>query len=146
MNSKIKSTIPIMQRSFTLTEDTMEETRILLIDDEDQVRLNLKAFLEDENFVVEESATAEEGLLLLNENKFDVAIVDMRLPGMNGNQFIETACEIQKNLRFLIHTGSLLYDLPKRFEKIGITSKDLFYKPIREMKWISDRIQEVIGK
>ncbi len=124
----------------------MNEAKILLIDDEDQVRLNLKAFLEDENFVVDESATGEDGLAMLNSNKYDVAIVDMRLPGMNGNQFIEAASEIQNDLRFLIHTGSLLYDLPERFEKIGITSKDLFYKPIREMKWISDRIQEVMGE
>ena len=124
----------------------MSNTKILLIDDEDQVRLNLKAFLEDEDFIVDESASAESGLLMLNENKYDVAIVDMRLPGMNGNQFIEAAHQIQKDLKFLIHTGSLLYDLPEHFQKLGIESKDLFYKPVREMKWISDRIREVIEK
>jgi DNA-binding response OmpR family regulator len=58
--------------------------RLLLIEDEDQVRRMLRLLFEDEGFVVEEASTAETGLQAFAAQRPDLVVLDLRLPGMHG--------------------------------------------------------------
>jgi len=60
------------------------------------VRINLEDFLEDEGFEVESAGNGEAGLELVDRCRFDVAVVDMRLPGIDGNAFIKEAKKMQR--------------------------------------------------
>ena len=58
--------------------------RILIVDDEDTIRYFLKLELEEQGYEVWEVSTGERGLKLLQTHSFDVALLDLRLPGQVG--------------------------------------------------------------
>jgi two-component system OmpR family response regulator len=107
---------------------------ILIVDDDERVYSNTQAFLEDEGYQVIIAVSGEQGLLLLQEFKPKFAIVDMRLPGIDGNQFILRASQQQSQLQFLIHTGSTDYELPDLLRKNSRVCQSIFYKPLFSME------------
>jgi DNA-binding NtrC family response regulator len=107
--------------------------KVIIIDDEKMVRLNLLDYLEDEGFLVTALPSGEKALALLRTQAYDVAIVDMRLSGMDGNLFILEAHRLQPELRYLIHTGSATYSLPPELKELGIASNHIFLKPLQDM-------------
>jgi DNA-binding response OmpR family regulator len=58
--------------------------RLLIVEDDDRIRLSLKLALEDEGYAVSDVATAEEGLREHTQSPADVVLVDLMLPGMDG--------------------------------------------------------------
>ncbi len=58
--------------------------RILIVEDDERIRLSLQLVLEDEGNVVELAESAEEALDLLTRRPADVVLVDLMLPGMDG--------------------------------------------------------------
>jgi DNA-binding response OmpR family regulator len=106
---------------------------VLIVDDDEKVYSNTQAFLEDEGYQVIIAISGEEGLLLLQDYTPTFAIVDMRLPGMDGNQFIQQASQLQSQLQFLIHTGSIEYKLPDLLRENTQVCQSVFYKPLFSM-------------
>jgi DNA-binding NarL/FixJ family response regulator len=119
--------------------------RVLIVDDEEQILRGLAAFLEDEGFDVLSAASSEEGLALVVDHQLDAGIVDMRLPGMVGNEFIERAHRLQPQMRFLIHTGSSDYLIPARLSALGIRDEHLFVKPLVDLSLIARALRELLG-
>ena len=117
-----------------------KEVSLLIIDDEDLVRINLADFFEDEGLIVAFASSGEEGLQMIGETFFHLAIVDMRLPGIDGNTFVIEAHKIQPAMKYLIHTGSADYTLPKELESIGLSRSSVFYKPVVDMNSMRDSI------
>lgn len=58
--------------------------RVLLVEDDDGIRVSLRMALEDEGYVVDEAASAEEALVFIPSGESDVVLVDVMLPGMSG--------------------------------------------------------------
>ena len=102
---------------------------ILVLDDEELVRANIVAFLEDEGFAVIPAESGEEALEILKSRPVDIGIIDMRLPGIDGNTFILQAHALNPRMRFMIHTGSINYTLPRELAEIGVRAGDVFRKP-----------------
>ena len=123
-----------------------ENISVLIVDDDSIVRENLVAFLEDEDFHVDSVKDAEEGLKKIQEKFYHVAVVDMRLPGIDGSQFIVKTNEISPKTKFIIHTGSTNFSLNKKLKNIGITKKELFMKPIRDMNTFVREINDLINE
>ena len=107
--------------------------RVLVIDDEPTVRSSLAAFLEDHDFDVTVAESAEQALSLLRAATQDVAVVDLRLPGMSGETLIQQAHLLQPALRFLIHTGSVSYRLSPALQRLGMQPSDVFQKPLNDL-------------
>ena len=63
---------------------------VLLIDDDEWIRDSLSIFFESEGCAIVALETAEAGLTALKKDHYGVIIVDYRLPGMNGLQFLES--------------------------------------------------------
>jgi len=112
---------------------THPEIKILVIDDEPFIRESLVGFLEDCDFNISSADSAEQALNLLRQTTFDVAIVDLRLPGMNGDVFIQEINSLAPHIRFLIHTGSVDYHLSKKLIDIGVRTDHVFYKPQHDL-------------
>ncbi len=108
---------------------------VMIVEDEESVRMNLTAFLEDEGFVVHAVNTAEDALDILSAEKIDAGIIDLRLPGMDGNTLILKAHELQPDMKFVIHTGSMEYMLPRKLLNIGIGPHQVFVKPLLDMNF-----------
>lgn len=58
--------------------------RLLIVDDEENVRASLQAVLEDEGYSVEAVGSGEDGLRLLERRNFEVVFLDVWLPGKDG--------------------------------------------------------------
>jgi len=110
-----------------------DHVRILLLDDEDAVRRSLGNFLEDAGFAVAQAQTAEEALGMLQQYPVDIAIVDLRLPGMDGDIFIVQAHMLWPDLAFIIYTGSVQFTVSDDLKKAGITRDHVFQKPLLGM-------------
>jgi DNA-binding response OmpR family regulator len=63
---------------------------VMVVEDDDAIRLVLRTNLEDEGYRVLEAVTAEQGLLLMMDEKVDVVLVDLRLPGIHGLDLVRS--------------------------------------------------------
>jgi two-component system, NtrC family, nitrogen regulation response regulator NtrX len=63
--------------------------RILIIDDEKNIRHTLQGILEDENYEVVTAASGEEGLELLQQDPCDLLFLDVKLPGIDGLEVLK---------------------------------------------------------
>jgi DNA-binding NtrC family response regulator len=69
--------------------DKLKDMRILLIDDDEWIRDSLSLFFEFEPCAFRALETAEQGLKELESKDYDIIILDYRLPGMNGLEFLK---------------------------------------------------------
>ncbi len=69
-------------------KEQAEKHRILLVDDEEIIRLALKTILERYGFEVDEAANALDGLKQMEHHSYSVVISDHKMPGMSGLEFL----------------------------------------------------------
>jgi two-component system OmpR family response regulator len=79
-------------------------TRILVVEDQDDVRLLLTTALEIDGHVVETAANALEGLKRLREGRYDLVLSDYAMPGATGTWMLEEA----GRLGLLTHTAAVI--------------------------------------
>lgn len=120
--------------------------RILIVDDEPGLLFSLTAFLEDEGYEVEGTSSGEEALHALNSSKFDAVIIDIRLPGKDGNEVMLEALQSGCRARFLVHTGSSDYQIPPALATQGITQEDIFLKPLADLEILSQALNSRLGQ
>lgn len=80
--------------------------RVLVVDDEAAIRLTMDALLRRKGYDVATAANGEEALGWLMQRAFDLVLIDLRLPGMNGLEFARYAQRCQPNTAILFLTGS----------------------------------------
>lgn len=124
----------------------MSPVKILLVDDEEIVRITLEAYLEDEGYTVISAISGEEALEMLADERIDVGIIDMRLPGIDGNTLIAKLNKLQPEMKFIIHTGSMGYSIPESLSGIGISEELVFKKPIKSMSKFTEMIRKLTKK
>ncbi|WP_447980030.1 response regulator [Candidatus Nitrospira bockiana] len=81
--------------------------RILVIDDEPVFlqALTEAAELRKGDFGVETATSAEDGLRLLQQQDYDVVISDIRMPGLDGIEFLRKAREVRPDTPVVLITG-----------------------------------------
>jgi DNA-binding NtrC family response regulator len=120
--------------------------RVLVVDDDAAVRASLRAYLEDEGFEVSSAGAAGEALVIVGAGRIDVAIVDIRLPEMDGQTLILRAHELAPSVRYVIYTGSVAYQLPEALERMGMTPEDVLHKPARSLELLVAAVRRVAAK
>ncbi|NDY56594.1 response regulator [Desulfovibrio sulfodismutans] len=124
----------------------MATSRILILDDEERIRDLLTQYLEDfDEFTILGAHSGEQALELLAKAPAAVAVVDMRLPGMSGAQFIREAMARGVCRHFLVHTGSVDMVISTELKELGLTRQDFFFKPAGADA-ILDRIRECLSQ
>jgi len=118
--------------------------KVIVVEDEEMVRINLDDFLTDDGFEVMSASTAAEAIEIIKENPVDVAVVDIRLPRMDGDSLIKAVHGIQPGIRFVIHTGSPHFSLSRGLKDLRIGEKHLFLKPISDMGILSQAVKELV--
>ncbi len=122
------------------------QIKALVVDDELAVLTSLCDFMEDEGFYVHSVGSGEEALEILRQDRFDIGVVDIRLPGMDGNTLVMKAHEIYPGMKFVIYTGSTEYSLPGYLEERGIRSENVFHKPLSDLEPIVKAIKQLISE
>jgi CheY-like chemotaxis protein len=119
--------------------------RILVVDDEESIRRCLRAYLEDDGFEVITAESGEEGIEVLKRRAADGAIVDIRLPGMDGGEFMERAHRLCPGMEFLIHTGSVGYSPAPSLEAIGVSEARVFQKPVKDISLLTAALRRLLS-
>ena len=83
----------------------MPPARILVIDDEEIVCLSCQRVLTEEGYEVQTRLSGPEGLRLLAEELFDVAIVDLKMPGMSGMEVLQAIKRDYPHIPVIMITG-----------------------------------------
>jgi len=113
---------------------------VMIVEDEENVRTSLKSYFEDLNYIVFEAENGEEAIEILKCNPIKAVIVDVRLPGMDGIEFVKKAVNINDKTVFIFHTGSPEFVYPENLKGHKRVSKDVFYKPVLNLSELNDTI------
>ena len=101
--------------------------KILLVEDNQDMRESLKAFFTEDGAHVTAVASAEDGIDAVDEKQFDIAVIDINLPGKSGFQLVEYIRENGFNYPLIAMTArDTIADKVKGFD-LGLT--DYIVKP-----------------
>jgi two-component system nitrogen regulation response regulator NtrX len=78
---------------------------ILIIDDEKAIRKTLTEILGYEGYKIDEAADGEEGLKKFKEKDYDLVLCDIKMPKLDGIEFLERAKEINHEVPIIIISG-----------------------------------------
>ncbi len=78
---------------------------ILIIDDEKSIRKTLTEILTYEGYNIDEASDGEEGLKKFKEKTFDLVLCDIKMPKLDGIEFLEKAKEINSDVPVIIISG-----------------------------------------
>ena len=86
---------------------------VMVVEDDDAIRMVLRTNLEDEGYRVLEATTAEQGLLIVQDEQPDVVLVDLRLPGIHGLDLVRS---LRATSHFFgpLHSAARLRVIPYR--------------------------------
>ena len=104
-----------------------KDMSILLIDDDEWIRDSLNIFFENEGCHITTLETAEEGIEELKRQAYDIIIVDYRLPGMDGLEFLKRVQASHPHAITILITAYGRKDIFLAARKIGVN--DFIDKP-----------------
>lgn len=111
----------------------MSTRRILVVDDERLTRISLADFLQEAGYETVSTGDGESAIRLQEKQPFDVCIVDIRLPGIDGVETILSLHRIEPQTRFIVYTGSPQFALSPALKKIGLSRNQVVRKPVFDM-------------
>jgi len=131
-----------------MVQNTMAEStiKVLVLDDEPNIRESLAEYLMDCGFVTLTAESAEDALMLPELGDVAVAVVDIRLGGMDGLEFIKRLHTLHPAVRCLIHTGSTDFQLDNELRDIGLTDREVLFKPVLDMGIFETLILEKVAE
>ena len=80
----------------------MEPKRILIVDDEEHIRLLFKEELEEEGYAVDLASNGFEALDKIRDSDFGVVLLDIKMPGMDGIQTLSEIKKINRDQRVIL--------------------------------------------
>lgn len=101
--------------------------RLLLVEDDTKIALFIKNGLKEEGFAVDHAEDGEEGLHLALNEPYDLAIIDLMLPGLDGLSLIRELRKNEKNIPVLILSARRSVD--ERVEGLKTGGDDYLVKP-----------------
>jgi DNA-binding NtrC family response regulator len=138
----------------------MDDTaRILVVDDDENIRKVLTAILEDEGYDIEAVGTAKEAIEKSKKKFYNLALIDIRLPDMEGIELLTKIRDTTPKMRKIIITGyptlqnavdavnrgADAYILkPFEVDKVLQTIEEQLNKQREEKKYSQDKVTEFI--
>lgn len=139
---------------------------ILVIDDEAAIRKTLTEILSFEGYKIDEAADGEQALKLLEQHKYDLALCDIKMPKMDGVEFLKKATELTPDMPVIMISGhgtietaveavkKGAYDFiskPPDLNRLLITIKNALEKgnlvtETRVLKKKISRVQDMVGE
>jgi response regulator RpfG family c-di-GMP phosphodiesterase len=103
-------------------------TRILIVDDEETIRLALRKFLRSRGYEVEIAGSGEQAMQILEKGEFSLMLCDVRMPGMTGVQLVPLAREKDQDLAIIMLTA--VNDAATATEVLSAGASDYLMKPV----------------
>ena len=113
---------------------TEEKKRILVVDDDVNILRVFKSILEKEGYAVETAATGKDALEKIRNEKFNVCLVDVRLPDMDGTDLLLNMADTPETVKIIV-TGFSTEEVGKKAADYG--ADDFLVKPVRPEELIA---------
>jgi excisionase family DNA binding protein len=126
-----------------LRPPTTRQSRILVVDDDENFRMLLLDLLEASGYVAQGAEDAQRALDLLEEAAFDLLMVDLRMPGMSGIELIRQAKSVQPNARVIILSGFAGTEYAAEAATLGVAH--IVEKPIRDLRVFESTVRLVLS-
>ena len=101
--------------------------RVLIVEDQERLRTWLRKGLEEAEFVVDATGDGKEGLWYAQSNPYDVIILDLMLPGLDGLSILRRLREAGSQTQVLILTAK--DTVPDRVKGLDLGADDYLVKP-----------------
>jgi len=101
--------------------------RMLCVDDHEDLRNSLKRQFTDEDFDVETASDGDIALDMIKKNEYDIVLLDMKMPKMNGMTVLKEMKKINKFPHVIMLTA--VDDVPTALECVRLGAKDYLSKP-----------------
>jgi len=82
-----------------------KQARILIVDDDENIRKTMKAILEDEGYIVDSAASGKEAIEKTKDTPYNLALLDIRLPDMEGVELLKLMKDSVPRTRKIMVTG-----------------------------------------
>ncbi len=102
------------------------EAKVLVVDDEDRIRRLIRMYMERDNFIVEEAENGTAALDLALNNDYDVILLDIMMPGMDG---VEVCQELRKQKDTPVIMLTAKGEEANRVQGFEIGADDYIVKP-----------------
>ena len=120
-----------------------EKVKILVVDDEEIVRESLSGWLEEDGYTVDVAPDGPTTIGKLKESEWNILLVDLKMPGMDGLQVLENARKIKPEAAIVIMTAYATVDTAVQAMKMG--AYDYLVKPF-EPEELSLMIKKLVNQ
>ena len=119
------------------------QNTILIVDDENRLRLSLSLILQKKNYRVETTANAQGALDCLRSHEYDLMFLDLNMPGMSGIDLLVEVHKRYPHMPVLILTAHAALDSAIQAVRLG--ARDYLIKPV-EPVLILTRVAEILSE
>lgn len=119
-----------------------QDIKILVVDDEPDIALILKLYLEEAGYSITRAKDGESCLEILAKEPFSLVLLDINLPQMSGIEVLEKIMEIDRDISVLMMTGNGSESMAVKCMKIG--AYDYFSKPF-SLEDVLHRVEQALA-
>src|SRR5260221_13849899 len=101
--------------------------KMLIVEDHDDMRISLTHQFELENFDIDTASDGNTGLSKMKENDYDIVLLDLKLPGMDGMTILKEIRRERRLPNVIVITA--VNDLPTAQECLKLGARDYISKP-----------------
>jgi DNA-binding NtrC family response regulator len=117
--------------------------RIMIIEDDEEMRSVLKDFFEEEGFEIDSASNGVDALRILSKDHFDLIITDIRMPGLTGLDILPRIKSLEPETPIVVITAYGGDDVRRRSIERGATT--YLEKPIR-LSHLRTLVREVVSR
>lgn len=115
--------------------------KVLVIDDEENIRLLYKEELKDMGYQVTVAATAEEAMEKIERDKPDIITLDIKMPGMDGIEFMRKLKEEKNEIPVILCSAFGRYK-----QDFRVWASDAYVVKSADLRELKSTIKEILGE
>lgn len=120
-----------------------KKKRILVVDDEEQICRVIRKILSQDGYHILIALNGEEALKHLRKNRIDLALVDLKMPVMDGLEMLKQARALRKNLKAILLTAYGTASSARDAMALGVY--DFLTKPF-DIELLKKVVREALGE
>ncbi len=120
------------------------QPRVLVVDDEPDIRSLIVRVLEADRFVVTSTGDGREALALINKQNFDLIVTDVRMPHVSGIDVLRAVKKVSPSTEVVIITGFGTIEAAEEAVRLG--AYDYLSKPLPNIKDVVRIAKQAIDK
>ncbi|WP_027359984.1 response regulator [Desulforegula conservatrix] len=121
----------------------MDEFKVLIVDDEDDFRETIVKRLKSRKIVAEGAEDGKKALELINDNVFDVIVLDVKMPGMDGIETLRRIKAKNPQIEVIMLTGHASVDFGIKGMQLGAFDYVMKPAPLHDLL---DKIRQAYDK